>query len=139
MARFWGCGPIVGVHLAGDDSRSSVALNGVIDTGASVICMDKRFALQLNLTLLDRKFMQMADGSETRATVHSARLIIPELEVNERADVYAVLMDRPSNRILLGRSFLQRFFVTYEGPTETFKFYAASQPTAFDSPEEHDE
>lgn len=82
--------------------------------------------------------MEMADGSVVEATSYRTELQIDELGFRDSVEVYAIPMQLPSRRLLLGRSFLKRFWVNYEGPTERFHFYdAASRPMSF--LDDHDE
>ena len=69
----------------------------------------------------------MADGSEVIATSFLARMTIADLEFDSLVEVYGVPMSQPSSRVLLGRSFLRRYIVTYNGLEERF-YYERSQP-----------
>jgi hypothetical protein len=79
--------------------------------------------------------MQMADGTIVQATAYAARLIIPALGFDDEAEVFGVPMDLPSSRVLIGRSFLRRYIVNYNGPAERFEFHEISAP----SYEDHDD
>jgi hypothetical protein len=76
--------------------------------------------------------MQMADGSIVQATAYAARLIIPALGFDDEAEVFGVPMDLPSSRVLIGRSFLRRYIVNYNGPAERFEFHEISSATYHD-------
>ena len=81
--------------------------------------------------------MQMADGREVLATSYVARMTIEDLDFDEPVEVYGVPMSQPSSRVLLGRSFLRNYFVTYNGPQETFH-YQRSQSSFFGDDDEFD-
>ena len=81
--------------------------------------------MQLGLTAVNRKPMQMADGTAVQATSYAARLIIPALSFDDEFEVFGVPMEYPSSRVLVGRSFLRRYNVNYNGPLERFEFHEA--------------
>lgn len=110
----------------------------MIDTGASGICIDRRVALALGLIGSNRKPLQMADGSETVATSYRAFMSVKGLNCEDWVEVCGVPMKLPSSRVLLGRSFLRRYIVTYNGPEELFHYYDAEQRRN-NSHFEHDE
>ena len=50
-------------------------------------------------------------------------MVIPVLDFDDYVQVCALEMQYPSNRVLLGRSFLRDYIVNYNGPTERFEFH----------------
>ena len=102
-----------------------------------MICIDGRVAKRLGLSSVDRKLMQMADGSGVIATSYLARMTIQDLEFDDFVEVYGVPMASPSQRVLLGRSFLRNYIVTYHGVEEKF-YYARSLPTPRGGEDEFD-
>jgi predicted aspartyl protease len=125
--ELWVSGPLIDITLHGASASTPVErLEGIIDTGASVICLDKRVALRLGLTAVNRKMMEVADGSSLDATIFMAEMAIAGLGFRDWVEVYALPMTRPSNRVLLGRSFLKKYHVTYNGPDETFHYFDAT-------------
>lgn len=123
--ELWVSGPIIDITLHGSgDTAPTETLEGIIDTGASVICMDARVASRLGLVAINRKQMQVADGSLSMASIYMAEMQIPGLGFRDWVEVYALEMARPSNRVLLGRSFLKNYVVTYVGGEDRFHFYA---------------
>lgn len=48
----WVTGPQIDMTVRGADGTSNQALIGIIDTGASVICMDRRIPVRLGLTAI---------------------------------------------------------------------------------------
>jgi predicted aspartyl protease len=137
--KTWITGPDVDLTLSGEGQNSETAvLVGIIDTGASCICVDSRVARRLGLIASDRKLVQMADGRLETSTVYTARMKIPALDFDDYVQVNAVEMARPSDRVLLGRSFLKDYIVNYDGPRQRFEFHQTSKGQEFYFPD-HDE
>jgi predicted aspartyl protease len=113
-------------------------LDGLIDTGASVICADSRIVQRLGLIASNRKPVQMADGRMIISSIYTARMSIPALGFDDLVQIYAIDMAYPSNRILLGRSFLRDYIVNYDGPRETFQFHETDRGAEFYAAD-HDE
>jgi predicted aspartyl protease len=125
-------GPNVELTLYGLDAHAeSAALDGVIDTGASVICIDSRIAKRLGLIASNRKLVQMADGRLATSSIYTARMTIQALGFDDLVQVYAIEMDYPSGRVLLGRSFLKDYIVNYDGPRERFEFHETNRGAEF--------
>lgn len=120
--KSWVTGPEIELTVASPAGLSQEAI-GIVDTGASVICLDRRIPMLLGLDATNRKPMQMADGTTVQATGYAARLIIPALGFDDEFEVFGVPMDLPSSRVLIGRSFLRRYNVNYNGPAERFEFH----------------
>jgi predicted aspartyl protease len=118
----WVTGPLVEMSLLGADGEAIQPLVGIIDTGASVICLDRRIPVRLGLTAINLKIMVVADGSEVEATVFAGELIIPELDFQDWVELHGMAMKSETNRVLLGRSFMAPYHVTYAGPEERFYF-----------------
>ena len=136
--KVWVTGPVIDVGLGSPGRQgASEPLQAIIDTGASVICVDARVTKRLGLSSVNRKLMQMADGSEVIATSYLARLTIEDLDFNELVEVYGLPMPQPSRRVLLGRAFLRSYIITYNGLEERF-YYAPSQPSHQGGYEEFD-
>lgn len=133
--EIWVTGPFLDLTLRGTGSSAlSVEVLGVVDTGASVICLDQRIAKQLGLTAVNRRQMEVADGTQIEATTYMAEMDIPQLEFCELVEVFGVPMTYRSNRVLLGRSFLKNYIVTYNGPNDLFHYHrpVPSLPEEFD-------
>ena len=134
--KTWVSGPVLDLTLHGvGPGAPSFGAIGIVDTGASVICLDKRIAVQLGLSAVNKKMMQMADGTEVLATGYMAKLTVPDLGFHDLVQVFGVSMQYPSNRVLLGRSFLRGYIVNYNGPTERFEFHEVADSIPY---EEHD-
>ena len=137
-AELWVSGPVIEITLHGSSSElPTEELEGIIDTGASVICLDKRVAVRLGLTAINRKQMEVADGTLVESTVYMAEMAIPGLGFRDWVEVHALPMTRPSQRVLIGRSFFRNYLVTYNGPEERFHYYRPSSH-AYPSYEELD-
>jgi predicted aspartyl protease len=106
-------------------------LIGIIDTGASVICVDSRVTKRLGLTASNKKQVQMADGRQETSTIYTARMIISALGFDDLVQVYAIDMEFPSTRVLIGRSFLSNYIVNYDGPREKFEFHETDRGAEF--------
>ena len=120
----WVSGPVIELELLGTSAPTkSVSLDGIIDTGASGICIDRRVALELGLKSHNRKPIQVADGSYREAIAYTANLRIGGLKFNDLVEVWGFKMNNPSPRVLLGRSFLRRYIINYDGPRELFHYY----------------
>lgn len=136
--KTWVTGPDVELALHSDDPETSpISLSGIIDTGASVICVDSRVAKRLRLVASNMKRVQMADGREVLSTLYTARMTIPALEFDDYVQVCGVNYERPSTRVLIGRSFLRDYIVNYNGPLERFEFHQTNM--ALEYYFEHDE
>ena len=55
-------------------------------------------------------------------------MTIADIEFDSLVEVYGVPMSQPSSRVLLGRSFLRSYIVTYNGLDEERFYYERSQP-----------
>lgn len=132
-ARTWVTGPNVELTLFGEGGAASETLDGVIDTGASVICVDARVVRRLGLVASDRRPVQMADGRIETSTIYTARMAIPALGFDDLVQVFAIVMqtERPISRVLIGRSFLKDYIVNYDGPRERFEFHETSRGSEF--------
>lgn len=69
----------------------------------------------------------VADGSEVSATIYRVEVEAPELGYRDIAQVAAVTMERASTRVLLGRSFLRQFILTYHGGEDLFHWFRLGQ------------
>ena len=129
--KTWVTGPNVELTFYDDDGAAPEELHGIIDTGASVICVDSRIVKRLGLVASNRKPLQMADGRETLSSIYSVRMTIPALGFDDFVQVYSIEMEYPSSRVLLGRSFLRDYIVNYDGPKERFEFHETNRGAEF--------
>jgi hypothetical protein len=132
--KTWTTGPNVELTLYGDDIETAPEqLQGIIDTGASVICVDSRIVKRLGLVASGKKPVQMADGRLETSTIYTARMAIPALGFDDLVQVYALKMQSaaPISRVLIGRSFLRDYIVNYDGPRERFEFHETDRGSEF--------
>lgn len=122
MAIFGHILPVIigGIDLSGA-TPGSISANGLIDTGASDICIDFRLAQQLGLKAIDQT-MVVGVGGTLPATVYMGRLVVPDVEFDQLVRLYALKVRHPTHEVLLGRAFLQNYIVTFNGPSGLFHF-----------------
>lgn len=104
------------------------AAKGLIDTGASVVCISQRIADRLALRHIDNDDIGVVGGGRIDAKVYSAVLVIDLLGFGAAMPVYAIPMSRGAHDMLLGMSFLRNFLLTLDGPMERFHFYRPHTP-----------
>lgn len=100
---------------------------GLIDTGASDVCIDYRLAERLGLKVIDQTTVGVV-GATVPAKIYLGRVVIPELGFDRMMRLYALKVRHATHEILLGRSFLQNYIVTFNGPAGMFTF---SKPEDF--------
>ena len=95
-----------------------VDLPALVDTGASLSCIDVTLAEQLQLPLVDRRPVIGVHGPE-ETNFYAAQLYNSDLGRSNHG-LFAGLPLKGSGQLhyaLIGRSFLERFSMTYEGRT----------------------
>ena len=120
--------------MAAPEAGPLCETRGLIDTGASDVCIDYRLAEQLGLRRIDQQDVGVVGGT-VPATIYLGVLEIPALGFRQLMPLYALRVRRPTHEVLLGRSFLQHFIVTFDGPNGTFHFATpgdALRPHNFD-------
>ena len=93
-------------------------VHALIDTGATVSCIDAQLATALNLPIVNREQMAGISGPYT-ANVYLAQVYVPSLDFTIHgafAGVGLHLGGQPHSA-LLGRTFLRRFELMYYGAT----------------------
>ena len=108
---------------------------GLIDTGASDVCIDYRLASELRLRQIDQQTVATPGGS-LLAAVFLGVLEVPALQFKKLMPLYALKVGRASYNVILGRSFLADFIVTFDGPNGFFHF---AHPTDLGSGDSFDE
>lgn len=90
----------------------------LIDTGATESCIDSELAALLELPIVDRAPMAGVDGS-AQFNLHAAQITIPSLNFHIYGRFAGVHLRAggQSHQALLGRTFLQRFKMAYNGTT----------------------
>jgi len=56
------------------------------------------------------------------ATIYLARVSIPEIGFDQAMPVYAMKVRHATHEVLIGRSLLQNYIVTFDGPAGTVHF-----------------
>jgi len=97
----------------------TLATRGLIDTGASDVCIDYRLAMELGLKVINQTTVGVVGGI-AMANVYLGRLSLPEIGFDEVMPLYALKVRQPTHAVLLGRSFLQNYIVTFDGPAGHF-------------------
>lgn len=131
--RSWVTGPLIDLVISSPkDPAKKLDLVGIVDTGASVVCLDSRIADELGLKDTGRTRLQLADGTEIDATIYAARVSVPALDFNNLIQVVGAPMPTRNTRVLIGRSFLKPYVVNYNGPSEQFTFHLYAPPMSED-------
>lgn len=97
-------------------------LRALVDTGAGECCIDALLAAQLNLPKVDRRIVAGVHGAHEVDMV-LAQVNVPALAFTMYGQFAAVDLAAGGqwHRVLIGRSFLKSFTMTYEGLTGTVK------------------
>ena len=95
-------------------------LPALVDAGAIESCIDSGLAMRLNLPIVDRRRVSGIHGAG-EVNVHLAQLHIPSLSFTLYGPFCAVdlIAGGQAHHALIGRTFLQKFTMTYEGRTGT--------------------
>ncbi len=93
-------------------------LPALVDTGASHSCIDSEIARDLGLPVVDQATVGGVGGA-LNVDVFWAQLYAPELRVDFSGQVAGVHLNQGEqpHLVLIGRDFLQRFTMVYEGRT----------------------
>jgi predicted aspartyl protease len=111
------------------------ATRALIDTGASGVCIDYRIAHALRLREVDQCTITVV-GSSIPAAIFMADLEVPALGYHRTIPLIASKVGRINYNVLLGRSFLSDYIVTFDGPAGCFHFVEA--PPHVHAPPEED-
>ncbi|MEI9965967.1 MAG: aspartyl protease family protein [Caulobacteraceae bacterium] len=96
----------------------------LIDTGASDVCIDFRLAHALKLRQIDQRTVGTLGGS-VLANVYLGILEIPALDHRKLMPLLALRVARVNYSVILGRSFLSDYIVTFDGPNGCCHFIRA--------------
>jgi predicted aspartyl protease len=122
-------GPIVQVSITTEENiAKSLAQQGkilpppkagwaLIDTGASVTCVDDQAAKDLGLPVIDVVPMCSASHAQTLQNVYPIQITIPGLGFNLQAPrAVGAALDAQGLILLIGRDVLQMCTLFYNGP-----------------------
>ncbi len=93
-------------------------VRALVDTGAGGDCIDDELAKTLNLPITDEGEISGVGGKH-HAFIYTARLYIPKLDRLLFQQFTGVKLEQGEqwHRVILGRSFLRRYQLTYNGPS----------------------
>lgn len=93
-------------------------VRALVDTGAGGDCIDDEFAKTLGLPITDEGEISGVGGKH-HAFIYMARLYIPKLDRLLFQPFTGVKLQQGEqwHRVILGRSFLRRYELIYNGPT----------------------
>jgi predicted aspartyl protease len=116
----------VGIERAGppgsdETFETQLTTKGLIDTGASDICIDFRLAERLGLKMIDQTMVGVV-GATVPAKIYLGRVVIPEIGFDRLMRLYALRVRHATHEVLLGRSLLQNYIVTFNGPAGIYTF-----------------
>lgn len=97
-------------------------INALVDTGATESCIDSMLAAQLNLPVVDRRFIAGVHGRQ-EINIHLAQVYVPALNFTlygAFAGVHLAAGGQP-HQALIGRTFLRHYTMVYEGKTGTVR------------------
>ena len=128
LARY---GPTVHVNIGFDEDfrpeadgptprPGVIGVQALVETGATTSCIDSVLAGELSLPVVDRQRIGGV-GGEHEVNMHLAQIHVPNLDhiiYGEFAGVHLTAGGQP-HRAILGRTFLRRFLMVYEGHTGT--------------------
>lgn len=123
-------GPTLKVNIGFDENFDpnkkpivipTAAINDVealVDTGASMCCIDNLIAAQIGLPIVDRQPIAGAHGSQM-VNMYLAQIFIPSLNfvMNGRFAGVDLVAGGQSHKALIGRTLLREFTMLYEGKT----------------------
>lgn len=94
----------------------STLFPALVDTGATLSCIDNDLALQLGLPVVDRRPLAGIQG-RFDANIYLAQIHVPDLDITVYGG-FAGVMLRQGGQVhyaLLGRAFLRDFTMSYNG------------------------
>jgi predicted aspartyl protease len=102
--------------------QAPIRVRGIIDTGASVLCIPKILAVQLGLRFV-RLTPTVTAGGIVSGNVFLARVTFADLNYSDTLEVLVPETNGAETPILIGMSVLRQFNIWYHGGMETWSFY----------------
>jgi predicted aspartyl protease len=102
--------------------RATIPVKGIIDTGASRLCIPNQISQQLGLRPIRTTPTTTASGI-VMSTIFVARVNFPDLNYSETIEVMSPDTSDYQAPILIGMSVLRQFNIWYHGGLETWSFY----------------
>lgn len=121
-------GPTLRVHVGFDpefnpeygQAPRSQAKNvwALVDTGADMSCIDTQLAEKIGLDSIDTMTTISANGQYDEMPIFLAHIYVPNLEATIYGEIASAHLahGKSLHRVLLGRDFLRRHIMTYNGP-----------------------
>jgi predicted aspartyl protease len=97
-------------------------VTGIIDTGASRLCIPGGLAIELGLRAI-RNVATKTAGGTVNAIVYAAYVEFGSLGYSEELEVLSPENSDDDAPILIGMSVLRQFNIWYHGGMETWSFY----------------
>jgi predicted aspartyl protease len=97
-------------------------VNGIIDTGASLLCIPRGLANRLGLRAI-RNVATKTAGGTVNAIVYAANVEFGSFGYREELEVLSPENSDDDAPILIGMSVLRQFKIWYHGGLETWSFY----------------
>jgi predicted aspartyl protease len=124
-------GPSLGVNVGFDPTYDAKDLTkapvpgitgtlALVDTGAAECCIDSQLAARLSLPVVDKRKIAGA-GGVSEVDVHLAQIHVSSLGFTMYGLFASVHLSAGGqlHSVLIGRSFLRDFVMTYDGPSGT--------------------
>ena len=107
-----------GPEAAAPPDLPTASVTAIIDTAADSNCVDEDLAIRLGLPKITESPVTSAHGTRA-ANVYRGRIFVPELDWTFDGRLIGVSFDAEQQQwsVILGRTFLQHFLMTYDGRT----------------------
>jgi predicted aspartyl protease len=102
--------------------RAPISVRGIIDTGASTLCIPKSLAVQLGLRFV-RLTPTITAGGIVNGNVYLAQVTFADLRYSDALEVLVPETSGQETPILIGMSVLRQFNIWYHGGMGTWSFY----------------
>ena len=97
--------------------RMTPPIYALIDTGASLTCIDKTLAVQQNLPIRGEPFFLSGISGVNKVNRHLGQIYIPALDATIYGLFPAVDLSTHVHKALIGRAFLRSCQIFYDGKT----------------------